>query len=133
MIEWNEEHSVGISIIDEEHKEFINIINRVIVVKQHDDNPGKIEKMLNELIDYARNHFRTEESYMIEFKYAEYQYHKEEHLGFVHRINSYFSRVTSCDFQIANEILEYLKQWLIRHIQGTDKKYIECFARNGLK
>ncbi len=133
MIEWNEEHSVGISIIDEEHKRFIDIINEIIVAKQHDDNPVKIEKMLNELIDYAWNHFRTEESYMIEFNYPKYQYHKEEHLGFVDRINSYCSRVKNGDFQIANEILEYLKQWLVRHIQGTDKQYIECFVRNGLK
>ncbi len=133
MIEWNEEHSVGISIIDEKHKEFIDIINKVFVAKQHDNNPEKIEEALHEIIDYAWNHFRTEESYMVEFCYPEYQYHKEEHLDFVHRTNSYFKIVTSGNYQILNEILEYLKQWLVNHIQGTDKKYVECFRKNGLK
>ena len=37
------------------------------------------------------------------------------------------------DNQIVNEILEYLKWWLINHIQGTDKKYVDCFKKNGLK
>jgi hemerythrin len=36
------------------------------------------------------------------------------------------------NYELANEILEFLKQWLVRHIDGTDKKYIECFTRNGL-
>ena len=133
MIEWNEEHSVGISTIDEEHKKFINIINRAIVAKQHESNPRRIEEVLNEMIDYAWYHFKTEEFYMIEFRYPEYQYHKEEHLDFVHKTISYFHRITSGEYHIVNEILEYLKQWLVNHIQGTDKKYIECFIKNGLK
>ncbi|MBT3877434.1 MAG: hemerythrin family protein [Candidatus Scalindua sp.] len=133
MIEWNGEHSVGISVIDEKHKEFIDIINKVIVAKQHDNNPEKIEEVLREIIDYAWNHFRDEESYMVEFCYPEYQYHKEEHLDFVHRANSYFKIVTSGNYQILNEILEYLKRWLVNHIQGTDQKYVECFRKNGLK
>ena len=133
MIEWNEEHSVGISIIDEEHKKFINIMNRAIVAKQHDDNPGKIEEVLNAIIDYAWSHFKTEECYMIEFDYPEYQCHKEEHLEFVLKSTDYLNRVASGDYQISNEIYEYLNQWFVRHIQGTDRKYIECFITNGLK
>jgi hemerythrin len=133
MIEWDEEYSVGISIIDEDHKKFINIINSTIVAKQHDNNPKRIENILNEMIDYGWNHFRTEELYMIEFNYPEYQRHREEHLGFVLNTLSYFNRVASDDYQIAKEILEYLKQWLVNHIHGTDQKYRECFIKNGLK
>ena len=132
MIEWNKQHSLGLSIIDEEHKKVIEIINGIIAAKQRDNYPEEIEKMLYEMIDYAWSHFKTEESYMLEFNYHEYQYHKEEHFDFIQRMNSYFSRVVTGDYQLANEILEFLKQWLVRHIEGTDKKYIECFARNGL-
>ncbi len=80
----------------------------------------------------AWSHFKTEESYMLEFNYHEYQYHKEEHYDFIHGMSSYFSRVVNGDYQLANEILEYLKQWLVRHIEGTDRRYIECFVKNGL-
>ncbi|MCP4254771.1 MAG: hemerythrin family protein [Candidatus Scalindua sp.] len=133
MIEWDKEHSLGLSIIDEEHKKVIEIINRIIVAKQRDNYPEEIEAMLHEMIDYAWSHFKTEESYMLEFNYSEYQYHKEEHYDFVHRMNSYCSRVVNGNYQFSNEILEFLKQWLVRHIEGTDKRYIECFVKNGLK
>ena len=48
-------------------------------------------------------------------------------------IIAYLDKVIKGDYQIANEILEYLKSWLINHIQGTDKKYVDCFKENGLK
>ncbi|MBC8551344.1 MAG: hemerythrin family protein [Candidatus Brocadiales bacterium] len=132
MIEWNKEHSIGLSIIDEEHKKVIEIINGIIFAKQRDNDPKEIEEMLHEMIDYALSHFKTEESYMLEFNYHEYQYHKEEHVDFIHRMNSYVSRVVHGNCKLASEILEFLKQWLVRHIEGTDKRYIESFVKNGL-
>lgn len=133
MIKWDEKYSVGISIIDEEHKELIRIMNEAIVVKQHDDNFDEISKLLKELTAYALKHFSTEESFMAEFNYAEFQYHKEEHHDFSKKCIAYCNRVIEGDRHIANEILEYLKQWLVNHIQITDRKYIECFRKNGLE
>ena len=68
MIEWDDKYSVGISIIDEEHKELIRImICRHWTAKQHSNNIDEISKLLKELTVYALNHFSTEESYMAEF------------------------------------------------------------------
>ena len=44
MIEWDDKYSVGISMIDEEHKEFIGILNKAIVAKQNNNNQGGIER-----------------------------------------------------------------------------------------
>lgn len=133
MIEWNDKYSVGVSIIDEEHKRLIELINNVIVAKQHNNNQNELLKILNEMVEYANTHFKTEETYMIKFKYPEYQYHKEEHLDFSVKTLAYESRVVSGDLHVATEILEYLKSWLVEHIQRTDKKYTDCFNKNGLK
>jgi len=133
MIKWDEKYSVGISIIDAEHKELIRIMNEAIVAKQHDDNVDEISKLLKEMTVYALNHFSTEESFMAKFNYAEFQYHKEEHHDFSNKAVAYCNRVIEGDYHIANEILEYLKQWLVNHILITDKKYIKCFRKNGLE
>jgi len=133
MIKWEEKYSVGLSIIDEEHKELIRIMNVAIKAKQHNDNIDEISKLLKQLTVYTLKHFSTEESYMVEFNYPEFQYHKEEHHDFSNKVIEYCNRVIEGDCHVANEILEYLKQWLINHIQITDKKYIECFKKNGLE
>lgn len=133
MIEWEDKYSVGISIVDEEHKELIRIMNAAIVAKQHSANVDEITKLLKELTVYALKHFSTEESYMVEFNYPEFQYHKEEHSDFSNKTITYCNRVIEGNYNIASEILEYLKKWLVNHIQITDKKYVECFKKNGLK
>ena len=133
MIEWKEEYSIGISIIDKEHKELIRIMNAAMVAKQHGDNIDEISGLLKELTTYALKHFSTEESYMIEFNYPEFQYHKEEHHDFSKKAIAYCNRVIEGDYHISNEIFEYLKEWLVNHIQITDKKYVECFRENGVE
>ncbi len=130
MIEWDDKYSVGVSIIDEEHKKLIDIINKVIVAKQHNNNSEDILGILNEMTKHAQGLFKTEETYMIKFNYPEYQYHKEEHNDFSIKTFFYKSTIVSSDYQIANEILEYLKQWLVNHIQKTDRKYTDCFNKN---
>ncbi len=133
MIEWEDKFSLGISIIDEEHKKLIGILNKAILAKEHNVNSEEIKEVLREMNDYTLTHFTTEEAYMKAFNYPEYQDHKEEHRVFSTEIIAYTYKVIKGDYQIVNEIIEYLKQWLINHIQVTDKKYIDCFKKNGLK
>jgi hemerythrin len=132
MIEWNEKYSVNISTIDEEHKELIRIINEAIVSKQHHNDLEEISILLKELTMYALKHFSTEETYMVEFNYPEFQNHKKEHHGFSNKMIAYCNKVIEGEYQIENEIIEYLMQWLVNHIQVTDKKYLACFKKNGL-
>jgi hemerythrin len=133
MIEWDDKYSVGISRIDDEHKQFIDIINQAIATKEHNDDPEELKKVLHSITMYAISHFATEESYMIQFNYPEYQYHKEEHHDFSKKVIEYCDRINDGGSQLSNMILEYLKRWLVNHIQVTDQRYVDCFKRNGLE
>ncbi len=133
MIEWDDKYCVGVSIIDKDHKEFIDTINKAIIVKGNNDNPEGVKEVLREITNYVLTHFKTEETYMAEFNYPEYKNHKKEHHDFAMKIIAYLDRVINGDYQIAYDILEDLKSWLVNHIQVTDQKYIDCFIKNGLK
>ncbi len=123
-VNYLEKGAMGISITEDENKRFFDIVAKVIDAEKHDGDPKKVDEVLNEMSDYAWDHFKVEEACMLEFKYPDYKQHKEEHLGFVLKTHSYFNRVAVGDYQILNEIREYLKQWLVNHIQGTDKNYV---------
>ncbi len=133
MIKWDNKYSVNVSMIDEEHKKFIDIINRATYIKKYNDNPKGISEILVEMTVYAQEHFRTEETYMINFEYYDYKSHIDEHNNFSKMISNYCNKLMDGDLDVIDEVLEDLKQWLVNHIQGTDKKYIDCFKENGLK
>ena len=133
MIKWNDKYNVGISMIDEEHKKLIGILNKAIFAKEHNDNPEEIKEVLSEMVEYSHKHFSTEEAYMIKFHFPEYQLHRNEHLDFTDKTIASYNKLVRGDYQIANDLLEYLKQWLVNHIQVTDRQYIDCFKKNGLK
>ncbi len=133
MITWEEKDSMDILRIDDEHKQFIDIINKAIATMEHNDNPEELREVLYGITMYAMIHFSTEETYMMEFNYPEYQAHRNEHIDFSEKTLAYCNRVADGDSHFTNEIFESLKQWLVNHIQVTDKKYIDCFKRNGLK
>ena len=133
MIEWKDKYSVGISIIDEEHKKLIDILNKAIFAKEHKDKIEETKEVLGEMLEYSHKHFSTEEAYMIKFNFPEYQFHKNEHHDFTNKTIASYNKLVRGDYQIANELLEYLTQWLVNHIQVTDRQYIDCFKKNGLK
>jgi len=83
MIKWENRFSVNVSMIDEQHKFFILIMNKVVVAKNEENKHEKISDALNEMTAYALSHFKSEEAYMLDLDYPEYQQHKEEHKEFL--------------------------------------------------
>ncbi len=133
MIEWADKYSVNVSIIDAEHKSFIDIVNKVTVTKQHNYKQKEVEDLLGELVKFAKTHFRTEETYMSTFQYPDYLLHYNEHLNFSLHMIIYNNQVINGEYKILDELHKYLQEWIVYHIQITDKKYTKCFNRNGLK
>jgi hemerythrin len=133
MIEWDDKYSVGISIIDNEHKKLIGIINKAIALEQNSNNSEEIIEIINEMNKYALTHFADEEAYMVQFNYPDYEQHRKEHQGFCIETMAFLDSATKGDCQLACEILEHLKNWIVHHVQGTDRKYIDCFKKHGLK
>ncbi|MGR3303998.1 MAG: bacteriohemerythrin [Candidatus Scalindua sp.] len=132
IIRWDKTFSVNVLRFDEEHKNIILIINKLNAAIQKNDEREKVSDALNEMTLYAISHFKTEENYMTRFGYPEYELHKEEHREFTKTTVDFCKRVMNGNYNIANDLLEYLNQWLANHIQGTDKRYTECFNRNGI-
>lgn len=78
MIKFKDEYKIGISVIDEQHKEFFLIVNRLeaAIVKQ---DLSLMLSILDEFAKYTKYHFITEEVFLSDLELHLFKRHKEIH------------------------------------------------------
>jgi hemerythrin len=134
---WNRDYETNIKIVDEQHQHYFEIVNRIYKqLEKQSINKELILKIVDELLDYASYHFRMEEEYFIKFNYEDAEHHTSLHDFYRQRISEFQSTAIEKDanFQeIMSELTEFATDWFINHIIIEDKKYIECFKKNGLE
>jgi hemerythrin-like metal-binding protein len=122
FIEWNEYYSVGNETIDSQHKRLIEILNNFHVNFKINMEAKYISKTIDELEEYIEYHFITEEELMEKSGYKYFDEHKKEHDSLKKMIIQIKTDYSEGKKSINFELMEILKNWLVRHIIDTDKK-----------
>jgi len=120
---WEPAFSVGIAVIDDQHKRIIEYINELGTISIYHDKE-KVRTVLLALMDYTVSHLAFEESLMEEAGYAKLDAHKQIHLAFIERIHFFQERYDSGE-DISKQLMMDLQMWLINHIQHDDTDYKE--------
>ncbi|NNK85517.1 MAG: chemotaxis protein, partial [Desulfobacterales bacterium] len=81
-VQWNDSMSVGIELIDKQHKMLIQHLNNLIKSLEPSQGLTEVANTLSFLIDYTHFHFSEEEKHMAANKYPELEQHKMKHDGF---------------------------------------------------
>lgn len=114
---------IGVTEIDNEHRRLFELIGEADAALKTEVSPVTTAMaFINELKQYAVNHFAHEEAYMESIQDPELYRQQKEHAAFVDKINSYhLADVTEENGKtICLELLEYLSRWLMGHILGSD-------------
>ena len=133
LLNWNDSYSVNIKEIDGQHKKLIDMINTLHDAMKVGKGSQMIGDVLKSLIDYTGSHFATEEKYMKLHGYPGYENHKKEHNQLVMQVLDVQKNLHSGKAPLTQEIMSFLKNWLVNHIQGEDKKYGPFLNGKGLK
>lgn len=122
MIEWTEELSVGLEMIDQEHREIIKGFNSLYTKMRQGKGHDYYQDFLTFLETYVETHFAHEEAYQEEIMYPDIEEHIKLHCAFKERVmhlcNSNVSSVTDIELIKLNL---FVKDWLINHILSQDK------------
>ncbi|MDH5478847.1 MAG: bacteriohemerythrin [Nitrospinota bacterium] len=120
LAEWNNSFSVGISIIDNQHKTLFGLINKLNDgIQEHKSREG-LGEILKETIDYASEHFKTEEDLMREHRFPDLQRHKAEHDAMVEKLAGFRERYNRGETDFSVDLLMELIDWLHSHMGATD-------------
>lgn len=128
FMEWKDEYSVGLDIIDEEHKRLLALINNVLAANLCRTGTVLERQSLDELLDYTEYHFQREEGLMREHGFPDYEGHKAQHDQMRTQVKLYLKRYEEKGREILPEVANHLKLWLLQHIAGTDKRLAPFIA-----
>jgi hemerythrin len=131
--DWKDEYSVKIAAIDLQHKRLVNMINDLFEAMQAGRGSAKIGSVLDGLVSYARTHFTTEENLLREHGYPELEAHIKTHQNFTAKIADMQRQFKEGRLTSALTISNFLKDWLVNHIVGTDRHYADFLVGKGLR
>ncbi|MGR9115181.1 MAG: bacteriohemerythrin [Gammaproteobacteria bacterium] len=123
ILTWNKQLTLGIEVVDKQHKHLVNLINRLdeAVALGHDKK--SMTAIVNELLDYTVYHFRHEEILMQRSGYDAQLFakHQAEHLNFIEKVQQAHSEAIKDPSTITEELMDFLVEWLSHHILNVDR------------
>ena len=126
LLQWSDKMSVGVDVLDEDHKKLIALINELAESVRKGGDHETVSKVLDELVDYTKYHFKREEAWQEKAGFPDVERHKEIHEDLTEQVVEIQE-----DFQesyrdsLSKDVMVFLSDWLKKHIMGEDKKYVE--------
>jgi len=132
LINWTDAYSIELSIIDQQHKKWIEFINILYKSFKSKAKKSEISENIAKLLDYTDYHFGFEEKYLEDFNCGNLENHKNEHALFISTIKKHQDLFAQGDLNVVYKLVIYLNNWVLNHIRESDRRYVECFKLNGL-
>ena len=119
-VEWKPFYGVGDASLDDEHKRLLAIIDELHTAIHTGNQKEEVQTVLDELTHYTMTHFDHEEHVMRGCGYPRFDAHKLMHDEMRRRT---MELRTTPDAIAAKDLLQFVKNWWVRHIQNQDKDY----------
>jgi len=128
QISWTKEWCVGNEIIDQQHKNILKIINRLIELYEIETNSEIIISLLNDFQVCANEHLHYEEYVLYKNHYHDLDNHKKAHR---HYLDNFYAKLlvvrNNYSSQNIYDLILLLRDWWTQHIVIEDIKYRTLF------
>jgi hemerythrin-like metal-binding protein len=112
---------VGSVVIDNQHKVLFDLIQDVNNAVKAGVSVKILDVLLNVLLDYAFQHFHTEEEYFKD--HADSAKHCLEHYALLKRLNSFIVDFRNDRTKGTRAPSSFLEEWLFDHIEHFDRPF----------
>lgn len=122
LFAWKPEYAVHIPVIDEQHKRLFEIADQLHTAMMAGKANDSLGRILDDLVAYTKGHFATEERLMSSHNYPDLVRHKAEHERLTGQVVQFQRNFEAGKVMMTVEMLTFLRNWLDKHIRGTDQR-----------
>jgi hemerythrin len=120
---WKEDYSVGVGLMDTQHKQLFALINQLYEAMQKSTADETMKTVLPGLLNYTKMHFAAEEKLIQQAGYPDLEEHQAYHRLFTSKVAETVEKYKTTGLMPAVSLVTFLKDWLSNHILVKDKHY----------
>ena len=135
-LEFDNSLVTGNKMIDDQHKELIEKIDKLLTCCEQGCGKMQAIKMLDYLAEYTVFHFEAEEKLQEEVSYPGIQEHKEKHAEFkkvVDELHEMLEEQEGPSEEFVAAVKKNVVNWLFHHIKNKDQTLATFVQNKGKK
>jgi hemerythrin len=128
---WSDRYSMGIKIVDDQHKGLLNFVNELFNHSTGDEHDEReyFKSVIQGAVNYIKTHFETEEKLMTATNFPGYVEHKKIHDEFTMTVLKSVKDYETGKRLVLEKFAYFLKNWVLTHVAVEDVKYAEYFRK----
>lgn len=120
FIPWSDRFETGIAAVDSEHREIIELINRLHAALMASDSEARVGGFLGDVFANISAHFALEEKIMRDASYDQFGAHKDDHEALLERIRDIMDKWEDEGYFEDEEFSSDLYNWFTIHFREMD-------------
>ncbi len=133
LCRFTSDFSVNVVQFNNDHQKIFTMINEIHrLVKSENFGPDLL-RVMKELASFCVDHFDHEEVEMKRYNYPDYESHKRIHTDLLEKVSAVVGKAERGEPLDLIAVLQFLKDWLYKHINGLDKQYTPFMNEHGVK
>lgn len=113
--EWEDRYLLGYAPMDETHREFVELVDRLLTVED-----GELAPILEAFAEHAEAHFAQENQWMVNEDFPARDCHIDEHNKVLASLADVRLQLAEGDCGIVRELAQALKDWFPAHADYMD-------------
>lgn len=121
-LSWCDKHAVGFQGIDDEHRELFEAVQGLESAMGRFAGPAEMSELLKKLVAVTSKHFASEEAMMRGAKYPGLALHVANHQRLMEKVEAFSARHSRNGVVVNQHALNFLRDWLLHHVEGDDAR-----------
>jgi hemerythrin len=130
LLHWDKRYSIGIEAVDHEHRELVDLINRLYEEARARGSKVAVLGFFGDLFKAISAHFALEERVMRERGYDQLMQHKNDHERLLDEIRDIMEDYETTDLFDEQLLAQRLDAWFSRHFETHDARLHHALGRH---